>query len=155
MECTPESLIDFPGELKQRGFHVLARSQDYIYPYAVAIGAARRSWAKQNENLLVRYIRAYLRSIDWTLDPKNKAEAVQTLQSVLKNSPAQAEAAYQEAVDPKTGLIPKGKIDREGIRVILQIREVMGEMKPPLPSPDKYLDEQYYQKAIASLAGKK
>ncbi len=142
-------------DLKKRGFYVLARSEDYVYPYAVAIGAARRSWAKQHEDLLVRYIRAYIRAIDWTLDAKNKADAIQTVQSVLKSSPAQAEAAYREAVDAKVGLIPKGKIDREGVRVILRIREVMGEMKAPLPSPDKYLDEHYYQKAVASLGGGK
>ena len=144
-------MIGLNEELKKRGFHVLARTQDYLPTYAVAVGAARRDWAKQHEGLLVRYIRALIRSTDWTLDPTNKAEALRVIQAVLHNKPGQAAEMYGEATDAQLGLIPRGKMDREGVRVILQIRQVMGEMRPPLPSPDKYVDEQYYRKAIASL----
>jgi len=49
--------------------------------------------------------------------------------------------------------MPQGKVDREGIQTILEIREVMGERQAPLPSPDKYIEESYHQKVIASLGG--
>ena len=70
---------------------------------------------------------------------------------MLHPKPAQAAEMVREATDPKLGLIPRGKMDREGVRVILPIRQVMGEMRPPLPSPDKYVDEPYYRMAIASM----
>jgi hypothetical protein len=39
----------------------------------------------------------------------------------------------------------------EGIRSVLQLRETAGLMKRPLPKPEKYVDERFYKKALASL----
>jgi len=144
-------MLTLDDELKRKGFHVLARAQDYFPAYAVGIGAARRDWAQQHEGLLVRYTRALIRATDWILDPKNKQVALQTLQARLQGSVEEAAELYNEAVNPNVGLIPRGKINPQGIQTILDIRRVMDEMKGPLPSPSKYIDERYYQKAIASI----
>ena len=68
-------------------------------------------------------------------------------------SPEQAEESYEESIHPNFGVPPQGEVDRKGIQSILEIREVMGEMEAPLPSPEKYVDESYLRKAIASLGG--
>jgi ABC-type nitrate/sulfonate/bicarbonate transport system substrate-binding protein len=141
--------VTLDENLKAKGFHLLAESKDYLPNYAVGIGATRRDWATRNEALLVRYIRALVRSTAWLLDPKNKAEAIQIFREGLEDSAERARELYDESLDPKVGVIPRAKIDRIGIQTILQLRALMGEMKPPLPSPDKYIDERYYQKAIA------
>jgi len=39
----------------------------------------------------------------------------------------------------------------EGIRMALQLRETAGLIKPPLPKPEKYVDERFYKKALATL----
>jgi hypothetical protein len=39
----------------------------------------------------------------------------------------------------------------EGIRTVIELREVAGLMKPPVPKPEKYVDERFYQKALATL----
>jgi hypothetical protein len=49
------------------------------------------------------------------------------------------------------GLTPRSRIDMEGIRTVIALREIAGLMKPPVPKPEKYIDEQYYQKALAAL----
>jgi len=54
-------------------------------------------------------------------------------------------------VSPRFGLTPRGRIDMEGIRTVLQLREAAGLMKPPVPRPEKYVDERFYQKALATL----
>ena len=54
---------------------------------------------------------------------------------------------------PQFGVIPRAAVDREGIQTILEIREVMGEMEAPLPSPEKSVDDSYLQQAIQSLGG--
>ncbi len=140
-------------ELEERGFYLLARSDTYISSYARGAGAARRSWAEQNEDLLVRYIRALARAADWLLDPQNKSAAIEVFRWANPEAPEEAELFYEESVQPEFGVMPQGKVDREGIQTILEIREVMGEMQAPLPSPDKYIEESYHQKAIASLGG--
>lgn len=138
-------------EIQKRGFKVLARAQDYVKHYARGLGATRREWANANEALLVRFNHAMIRATDWLQNPKNKDEAVQLLLSETKNNKARAEAMYQQTISPTMGLTPRSRIDVEGIRTVLELREIAGLMKPPLPRPEKYFDEGFYQKALATL----
>jgi hypothetical protein len=39
----------------------------------------------------------------------------------------------------------------EGIRSVLQLRETAGLMKPPVPKPEKYVDDRFYKKALATI----
>jgi hypothetical protein len=54
-------------------------------------------------------------------------------------------------VSPRFGFTPRSEIDMEGIRSVLQLREVAGLMKPPVPKPEKYVDDRFYKKALASI----
>ena len=137
-------------EIAKRGFRLLGKSEDYVPAYARGVGAARRFWANQNETLLVRYIRALVGATDWFLDPKNKEEAVKLLLKVNENSASRAEQAYEEAVDPRFGHVPHARIDRDGIIAVIELREAIGAMKPPLPGPEKYTDDRFYRKAVPS-----
>lgn len=149
---TVGGLVTLDDELKRMGFHSLATSQAYITDYARGVTAARKEWAERNENLLVRYIRAMVRAIDWLLNPENRQEAIAIIMVADQVLSSEAEQLYEEAVSPTFGFIPNAKIEPSGVDQILKIREVMGEMKPPLPSPHKYIDERFYQEAIDSLA---
>src|SRR5918995_10563 len=73
-------------EIKKRGFKVLAKSEDYVKHYARGLGATRRDWANANEDVVVRFTRAMIRSTDWLQDPKNRDEAIQLLLSETKNN---------------------------------------------------------------------
>ena len=147
------ALMNMPeDEIAKRGFKTLARSEDYVPVYARGVGTARRPWADQNEALLVRYIRALVSTTNWLLDPKNKEEALKLLLPANQNSAQRAAQMYREAVDPKLGFNPGSRIDFEGIKMVLQLREVMGAMKPPLPPAEKYVDDRFYKKAAAALS---
>jgi len=39
----------------------------------------------------------------------------------------------------------------EGIRAVIELREIAGLMKPPVPKPEKYVDERFYKKALATM----
>jgi len=138
-------------EIKKRGFKVLAEAQDYVKHYARGLGATRRDWANSNEDLVVRFVRAMIRTTDWLQDPKNQQEAVELLLSETKNNRARAEAMYRQTLSPTMGLTPRSRLDLEGIRTIIELRQVAGLMKPPVPKPEKYVDERFYQKALATL----
>ena len=145
-------LVPLNDELKQIGFHTLLTSLDYITDYARGVTAARPEWADRNEGLLVRYIRAMAGAINWLLDPENKQEAIAIIMAADEVSSTEALQIYTDAVSPTFGFTPDARIEASGIEQILKLREVMGEMEPPLPSPDKYIDARYYQTAIDSLA---
>jgi ABC-type nitrate/sulfonate/bicarbonate transport system substrate-binding protein len=138
-------------EIEKRGFRVLARSENYVEQYARGLGATRREWAEANEELLVRFIRAMIRATDWVMDPRNKGEAIKLLLPENKNSLAAANETYEESVSPKFGITPRIRVDLEGIRTALELREKAGLMKRPLPKPEKYVDDRFYQKALATL----
>jgi len=143
------SLAD--DEIQRRNFKVLAHAQDYVKHYARGLGATRREWANANEDLVVRFNRAMIRATDWLQDTKNKDEAVQLLLGETKNNKARAESLYNLTLSPTMGLTPRSRIDREGIRTIIELREVAGLMKAPVPKPEKYVDERFYKKALATL----
>ena len=138
-------------EIRRRGFKVLARSEDHVTHYARGLGATRRQWADANSALLVRFIRAMVRAADWVMDPQNKDAVVRQLLPENKNSQPLAEEAYEESVSPRFGFTPRCRIDWEGIRTVLKLRETAGLMKPPIPKPEKYVDERFYEKALATL----
>ena len=138
-------------DIEKRGLKVLARAEDYVKHYARGLGATRREWAKSNEDLLVRFIRAMVRATDWTLAANNKDAVIALLLPENKNNRGRAEEAYEETVSPRFGLMPRARIDTEGIRAVLDLRAAAGLMKPPVPKAEKYVEERYYQKALASL----
>jgi ABC-type nitrate/sulfonate/bicarbonate transport system substrate-binding protein len=138
-------------EIQKRGFKVLAKSEDYVKHYARGLGATRREWANANEDLVVRFVRAMIRATDWLQDPKNKEEVVQLLLGETKNNRGRAEAMYAQTLSPTMGLTARSRIDMEGIRTVLELREIAGLMKPPVPKPEKYVDERFYKKALATL----
>jgi ABC-type nitrate/sulfonate/bicarbonate transport system substrate-binding protein len=146
------AMMNMPDEeIQKRGFKVLARSEDYVKHYARGLGATRRPWANANEELMVRFIRAMIRATDWVMEAKNKEEVMQILLPENKNSKARAEEMYEENTSSQFGFTPRSRIDVEGIRTIIELRETAGLMKPPVPKPQKYIDERFYNKALATL----
>ncbi len=138
-------------EIHQRGFKALAEAQDYVKHYARGLGATRREWANKNEDIVVRFVRAMIRASDWLQTPTNKAEVIQVLSGATNNNQARAESMYRQALSPTLGLTPRSRIDMDGIRTVLELREIAGLMKAPVPRPEKYIDERFYQKALATL----
>jgi ABC-type nitrate/sulfonate/bicarbonate transport system substrate-binding protein len=138
-------------EIQKRGFKVLAQAKDYVKHYARGLGATRRQWANANEDLLIRFNRAMIRTSDWVLEPNNKQEVIQLLLVETKNNKARAEAMYEQTLSPTMGITPRSRIDYEGIRQVLQLREIAGLMKPGESKAEKYVDERFYNKALATL----
>jgi len=85
------------------------------------------------------------------MQPKNKIDVITLLLPENKNDRSRAEEAYDESVSPRFGLMPRARIDMEGIRAVLDLRAAAGLMKPPVPKAEKYVDERYYNQALATL----
>lgn len=112
-----------------------------------------RSWAKANEDLLVRYIRANVQGMRWAMDPANKAAAEKLLSDKLNLSPEIAAKSLATGLAPKAGGFTKDlAFDLEGFKTVLALRaEMEGQWGGKPPAPDKYLDMSFYQKALAGL----
>jgi ABC-type nitrate/sulfonate/bicarbonate transport system substrate-binding protein len=108
-----------------------------------------RSWARANQDTLVRYLRSYLEGLRWSLDRANKDDAVKLYMEKL-NLPADiASQCYDVATQPKGGLAVDGAFDMDGFRNVLKLRSEF-EGGQPL-APEKYLDLSYYRRALAAM----
>jgi ABC-type nitrate/sulfonate/bicarbonate transport system substrate-binding protein len=144
--------LPFSLQAEQAGLKRLATAVDVVGPYQSTAGFVLRSWARDNGDTLVRYIGAYVEGLRWVMQPTNKDEAVAMLADGLKISADMAGRSYGAAVDPKNGFMTDAKIDMAGFKNVLKLRaELHGDWGGTPPSPDRYLDLSYYDRALGGL----
>jgi ABC-type nitrate/sulfonate/bicarbonate transport system substrate-binding protein len=138
----------FTGQARAAGYRVLGSTMDFDnYPGQVM--TASRAWAAANRATLVSFIRGHLDAVDWVLDPANSGEASDMLARTMPTLKPQAVApAMAKLLDPRTGLIPLGRLDYEGLRTVLALRSRYAPRKKQLTDPDKYVDLSYYEEAV-------
>jgi ABC-type nitrate/sulfonate/bicarbonate transport system substrate-binding protein len=120
---------------------------------AMALGAYQgstafvlRSWGRTNADVLVKYLQGYIEGLRWSLDPKNKTEAIGLLAERLKLPADIAALSFESA---KNDFNHDGALDMEGVKNVLKLR---AEFEGGAPAaPDKYIDLSYYKKALTGL----
>jgi ABC-type nitrate/sulfonate/bicarbonate transport system substrate-binding protein len=138
----------FEVNAQAKGFNLLANADEALGRYQGLVGAARRSWAKENEEAVVAYIRAYIAGLDWLYDPANKADAIALLRKNLPNmSEELAAKSYEILLNPKTGFARHAELDIEGVKTVLALRSEYGEPRKQLTDAAKYYDLRYHAKA--------
>ena len=137
-------LPPYTGNAVAQGCHVLTRGDQIVSCYQGTVGAAKRSWAEKNRNLLVSYIRAYVEATQWCFDIKNHASCLELLAKHNGLQEKAAEETLDALLDSRYGLYPKAELNIPGLKSVLELRMEMGYLKPPLPAVEKYLDLSYY-----------
>ncbi len=139
--------------IKSGEFKSLGSPAAIVGPYQAGGVWILKSWAKANEDTLVRYLQANIEGVRWALDPANKAEVVNLLADRLKLPADVAEESYKMGLDTKAGGFAKDlAFDMEGFKTVLALRaEMEGQWGGKPPGPEKFLDMSFYQKALAGL----
>ena len=148
------SMLNPPFSLRaeKAGLKNMGSAVKTIGPYQATGGFVMRVWAKANEDTLVKYLQAYVEGVRWSLDPKNKTEAIGLLAERLKLPEDVAAQAYAIATDGVEGFDKDARVDLAGFRNVLKLRAThLGTWGGTPPDPAKYLDLTYYQKALAGL----
>lgn len=159
LEALKQKRVDFaalnlPFNLlaREAGLKLLDDPIAVIGPYQSTGGFVRRDWAQENRGTLVRYIAAYIEGLRWTRDAANKQAALDLLARRMELTPMMAEQCYERVVDAKTGFAPDAKIDRAGMETVVRLRAAF--TKGPdaaVPPLDRYVDDTFYQQALAAL----
>ncbi len=132
-------------ELQNKGFNILAEAAVEIGEFQGSTYAVRRSYAKANEKTVLAFIRAIRAAHDAVFN--NKADTIAVLKTRAKElSDQQIETMYTRMTGPG-GLNPGAAINTKGVETVLKLRSIYGSEKGPLPSPAKYIDTSYAQKA--------
>lgn len=134
------------------GFRILRKSTDAFPTYQGGIVAARDSWAKKNAEHVKAFIRGYLKGLEWTLKPENRAEAATLLQAKMPEiKPQVVDTVLTGLISPRSGLTPKAAVLRDGMKTVLDLRSRYGGGGKTLQDVDKYLDLSYYNDVVSKL----
>jgi len=136
----------------REGFRNLGMAVRALGAYQGTAAYAMRPWARANADAVVRYIQAYVEGLRWVKTPANKTEAVAFLVERLKLGDELASHCYDIFADPAGGFTADARLDVEGFKNVLRLRaELEGQWGGTPPSPEKYLDLSYYERALAGL----
>jgi ABC-type nitrate/sulfonate/bicarbonate transport system substrate-binding protein len=140
------TLLSAPYNLIARnaGFLELVLATDVIGPYQGNVAATRRSWAANNAEKTVGYIRAYRDSVAWLYEPSNRLEAIDILCRHLPQMPREIAAeSYLELLHPAHGFFKTCELDWEGLKCVLALRERYASPAKRLGVLSQYYDPQY------------
>ena len=138
----------FVGNAIELGCHLLARGEEIMPCYQATGGAAKRSWAEKNRDLLVSYIRAYVEATQWCFESKNRAQCLELLSKHNGIEGKRAAETLDALLDPAYGIYPKADLNLPGLAAVLELRAEMGFLNRPLPPVEKYFDLSYHKSAV-------
>ncbi len=140
----------FTSIARNQGFHVLDTSTNIFPAYQGGSFAASRKWAAANPDALKGYIRAYLKGLEWTLDPANReAASALLLKNMPEIRPQVVNAVLESLLSPRSGLTPKAAMLMDGVDVVLDLRSRYGK-GTKLTDPSKYIDLTYYNDVVGN-----
>ncbi|HEY7162969.1 MAG TPA: ABC transporter substrate-binding protein [Candidatus Binatia bacterium] len=135
----------FDFRLQDVGLRILLATSEVVKDYQFLVETVRRTWAKTNEATLVRYLRGLRRSYNWLNDTANRDEASAILAKELNLEPKYAQRSYDIWI-AREGAYSLD-IKQAALQPVLEYLGETGELKPPLPSSQKYLDLSYLERA--------
>lgn len=140
---------------KQEGYVSLGNSLDVVGPVTYHGAFARRSWARENADLLARYLAAEIEAQRWILAPSNKAK----VQAMIKESSlpgttqSMLEEVYAEQVSGRGALTKDLRLDIPALENFLRLRaEIEGSWNGTPPAARTLYDLSYHQKAMSMVS---
>ncbi len=81
-------------------------------------------------------------------DPATRAEVVRMAVDTTGSSEDIVRQTLALYFEPDRGVVPKqAELDVKGLGQVIQFMAEAGEIKPPLPMPDRFVDLQYLKAA--------
>ena len=130
------------------GYRLVGISNDVVPQLLYTVTAARLSWAEAHKDAVTRYVRALGASFGFIRDPANRDHVVKTVVETTGVSPAIAGKTLDLFFQPERGVLPRhAEIDLEGLKEVIALMGEAGNLKPPLPSAERFVDTQYLRAA--------
>jgi ABC-type nitrate/sulfonate/bicarbonate transport system substrate-binding protein len=123
-------------------------SNDAVPNFQFTVSVVRRSWGEANKDALVRYIRGLASAFRFMRDLDTRDELIKTIVDTTGSSEEIARQTVSLYFEPDRGVVPKqGELDLKGLGQVIQFMSETGDLKPPLPSPERFVDLQYLRAA--------
>lgn len=130
------------------GYRILGLSTEVVPEFLYTVTAARRSWAEAHKDAMVRYVRALASAFKFIRDPANRRAVVKTIVETADSSAAVAEQTLKLFFEPERKVLPRqGEIEVNGMTQVIAFMGEAGNLKEPLPPPERFVDLKYLQAA--------
>jgi ABC-type nitrate/sulfonate/bicarbonate transport system substrate-binding protein len=132
------------GKAAAAGMVRFADHREVLPDYPGGVFAVARLWAKENRELLVRFLRAWDGALRWLHEEKNRAEAIRFIAAEEKLDDKAAARKLAQSPDD-------GELHLAGLQSVLDLRVDFG-LTPPMGRDLKsYLDASFYEAVAHSL----
>ena len=132
----------FDGKLLAKGYVGLTSTLTAFPDYPGPVAAARRSWASQNEEALIRFVRAYREAFAWIANPLNREAAIKIACARLPVDPDMASGAWA-ALSSRAEPV----LSADGLQQVIDVVWDSDALPLPKPGPEKFIDLRYMDKA--------
>jgi ABC-type nitrate/sulfonate/bicarbonate transport system substrate-binding protein len=133
-------------QAEKLGFNILDDTTALIGAYQGSAIVVRRSYAKAHEAEVLAFLRAIIAATDYVFS--DKADALAEMKAHIKGlSDADLESVYTSMTTSKGGLNRGAKMNMDGVKMLLTLRNDLAGSDKKLTDPTKYVDLSYYQKA--------
>src|SRR5437773_2208587 len=103
---------------------------------------------EKNQEALVRYVRGLASAFRFMRGSANRDEVVRMTAETTGSPEEIARQTLSLYFEPDRGVVPKqGELDVKGLGQVIQFMAEAGELKPPLPAPERFVDLQYLKAA--------
>ena len=145
------TLLNTPLDLvaEARGYRRLLRVRDMLGAYQGIAAWGRRGTMKEKTTALQGFARAFHAGVQWIADPANKEQAITLLTAKMSGmSRPAAEMAYERLLDPVDGIYRDLRIDRAGLKAVLDLRSKYAQPRNELSDPERYIDAGFLGAAL-------
>jgi ABC-type nitrate/sulfonate/bicarbonate transport system substrate-binding protein len=145
------TLLNTPLDLvaEARGYKRLLRVHDMLGAYQGITAWGRRGVMTEKNAVLRGFTRAFHAGVQWVADPANKEKAIALLMTKMNGMtrPA-AEKAYERLLDPVDGIYRDLRIDRAGLKAVLDLRSKYAQPSRQLSDVERYIDASFLGVAL-------
>ena len=135
-------------EFGDKGYAKLGDSLEVIPVLQFNVIAARRAWADAHKDLVTRFARAFGAAYSFARDPGHRDETAEIITETTGASPEIARQMLAFYYEPYRGVMPRrGEISLEGMNEVIDLLGETGDLKPPLPTAEQFVDLQYLKAA--------
>jgi ABC-type nitrate/sulfonate/bicarbonate transport system substrate-binding protein len=132
----------------RQGYRLLGLSTEAVPEFLYTVTAARRSWASENKDTVVRFVRGLSNAFRFIRDPGRRNDVVRTIVETTGFAEANARLTLSLYFEPERKVLPmRGEIDPRGLAAAIAFMGEAGILKAPLPAPERFVDTQYLQAA--------
>lgn len=145
------TLLNTPLDLvaEARGYKRLLRVRDMLGAYQGIVAMSRRGTVKDRNAALRGFTRAFKAGVNWVADPLNKEKAIALLMAKMNGMPRPAaEKAYERLLDPADGIYRDLRIDRAGLKAVLELRTRYARPRKELTDVERYIDAGFLEAAL-------